>query len=696
MTRGSPSGARLGPTDGDPVAVTSDAATEGLSLGQLAIRGGSYLFGREAIGTVVRLAGVVVVVRLIGPSAFGLYSAAAAFSLFMASFAQMGLEVYLIRLGPELRPRHYNQAFSLLLVLSVAIVAIGEGLSFAVGGLLRPVGVLLPLRVLLACIPLNVLWAPAQAAIERRFDYRIMGAIELIGDAVLYATAIPLALTHHQQWSLVAGFFAWQGWLFVATWVASGLRYRWDWSFAAVSEFFRHGLGFSSSDWLRRAGDLINPLVVGTFFGAAGVGYVAFAQRLVDTVGFAKRSAFRLGLVALSRVPDQDQHRLRSAIEEGSLLQLLSLAIPYGCVSVLARWVVPVVFGSQWTKSLPVFALLALATTASASGLIQSTFLYSRGRNLAVARAVVLRDLVLGAAALVLVRRLGIDGFGLASLVALGTLGYLHVTVRRSIAFSYRRIWPWLVALGPSLLFPMVPMPDALALLAPLLLIALRPMRAELAQLVRRLRQATTRSPALGSAASPQPNDRALGVLSPAGPGQTLEALFEPDQLTGLPGLVTFSACLGSSLWSSQGGRSTVGVVLAELCEPARPTARELRALATRLVASVRGQDLVARLGPATFGVQVTLPYEVDLGSLAERIGRVVGTNRPGAARYAFAATHRGTATSPEALLQLAAARLHSAHPVADPERPWLRGLRVLGAGNSVPSRPLSVVEAAR
>ncbi|MGH9046772.1 MAG: oligosaccharide flippase family protein, partial [Acidimicrobiales bacterium] len=65
---------------------------------------------------IVRLVGVVLVVREIGPAPFGIYSAAAAFVLFVATFAQLGLEVYLIRLPGELRARHYNQAFTLLLV----------------------------------------------------------------------------------------------------------------------------------------------------------------------------------------------------------------------------------------------------------------------------------------------------------------------------------------------------------------------------------------------------------------------------------------------------------------------------------------------------------------------------------------------------------------------------------------------------
>ncbi len=695
-------------TPSEPLAVDEapDKRATGLSLSQLAIRGGGYLIGREAIGMLLRLAGVVVVIRLIGPSAFGIYTAASAFALFMASFAQMGLEVYLIRLGPAVEARRYNQAFSLLLVTSVAVTAVGEALTLAVGGLLRPIGVLEPLRVLLLCIPLNVLWAPAQAAIERRFDYRTMGMIELVGDVILYATAIPLALTHHREWSLVAGFFAWQGWLFVATWVASRLRYRWDWSWEAVREFIRHGLGFSSSDWLRRASDLVNPLVVGTFLGAAGVGYVAFAQRLVDTLGFAKRSAFRLGLVAMSRVPDRDEKRLRYSIEEGSLLQLLSLGIPFACFSVCARWIVPVVFGPQWVRGLPVYGLLALAATVGASGLVQSTFLYSRGRNLVVATTVALRVLVLGVSAVVLVRVTGLDGFGWASLGALGALGYLHVVMRQMFAFSYRKVIPWLVVLGPVIAFPVTPMPGALFLLAGLPLVALPPMRREIVRLVNLFRWAATRQDRQASSpAAEQPvgapgnGEGVFGVrVAPPVPEPILgpvrlSELFAPDPLTGLANLGGFTAGLGCSLATLRSRAGTVGVVLVEVPEGEAPGERgfpRVQESAAWLSEYVRDSDIVARLGPTILGVLVHLPYEVELETFRSRVAEMLGALPLGegaAVRTSVTSVATGVAVDPEVFLLHAFDALtgRAEPPTGAPRRHWLAGFDAVLARGATP-----------
>lgn len=441
-------------------------------LSRMAISGGAYLVGREAIGMVIRLLGVVVVVREMGPSSYGLYAAAAAYVLVIATVAQMGTEVYLIRIPEEPDRHRYNQAFTFLLVSSVSITAVALAATVAFGSFLRPVGVLLPLQVLLLTVPINVLWAPAQACIERRFGYKQMGILEVVGDLVLYGTAIPLAVTGAGEWSLVAGFFAWQLWLLIGSLVMSGLRPRWEWSAETMRTLTRHGLSFSSSSWISQLGGLVNAMVVGTFVGSAGVGYVAFAQRLVDTIGFAKRGAYRLGMVALSKVPSEDKRRLRYGIEEGSLLQLVVLAVPFAGFALVARWMIPLVFGRQWTGTIPVYSVLAVSAILSGPILIQITLLFTRGKNLQVALAMAVQVAVLAAGAVVLVHFFGILGYGLATVASLVCVLLINRMVRQITDFDYSKLLPFAVALIPLVLAPVVPLPTVPLLAVPMVAMA--------------------------------------------------------------------------------------------------------------------------------------------------------------------------------------------------------------------------------
>jgi O-antigen/teichoic acid export membrane protein len=207
--------------------------------------------------------------------------------------------------------------------------------------------------------------------------------------------------------------------------------------------------------------------VVGGFFGAVGVGYVAFAQRLVDTVSFANRGAYRIGMVAMARVPVAHRDRIERALEEGSVLQLVALGIPLAAFGVIAPKVIPLLFGSQWDASIRLYSLLALASLLGASGLIQTTFLLSRGRNGTVAWTAAIGGVVLAASSVPLVWRFGIEGFGYATLLALVDLVFLDLKVRQQAAISYRRYLPLAATMAPLVAFPLVPFPISLVTFAP-------------------------------------------------------------------------------------------------------------------------------------------------------------------------------------------------------------------------------------
>lgn len=463
-------------------------------LSQLAVRGGAYLLRREGIGMFIRLGGVVVTVREIGPGAYGIYSAALAFVTVAAVLAQMGAEVYLIRQPGELGDSIYNRAYTLLLCTSVGVTAVGLAGTVVLAHVLRPVGVVVPLRVMLLCVPINVLWAPAQAKIERRFGYRQMGWLELGGDFMLYATAVPLSLLGFGAWSLIFGYFAWQTYLLVGSIFFSQLRPRWNWSFDENMRLVRHGGPYSATQGVLRLSGVINALVVGSFAGATGVGYVAFAARLVDVVGFASRSAYRLGLVAMSKVADTDEGRIRFALERGTVLQMLALGLPLAGFGLLSPWLVPAVFGKEWTGALVLYALFALARVLNAPSLTFGTFLLSRGRNWQCFVSGTIGIVLLAALSVPLTRQFGADGFGWAYVIALVDIVYLDRVVRRIAPHGYATIVGFAAVLTPPILFPLFPRPAAYAVVLPVLLLAAVPvLRNESLAVVAQVRSAMLR-----------------------------------------------------------------------------------------------------------------------------------------------------------------------------------------------------------
>ncbi len=348
-------------TDTDTTAIDTSTETNGnggsaVDIQSRAMRGASFLFGREAIGSVVRLVGIIITVRDDRPERLRpLHRRGGLRHGRRDHLPDGGRDLPHPRQGraqrsPEQRDLHAPARAPRWRRPSISI-----GLSFALVPLLRPVGVALPLRVLLLCVPINVLWAPAQAYIERRFDYKKMGILELGGDFVLYATAVPLAILHFGAWSLVIGYFAWQSFLLIGSLILSGLRPRWAWSTATAKDVIRHGTSYSTSVAVREpASRWSTRSWSGTFVGAAGVGYVSFApQPRHRRSGSPSAAPTASGIVTMSQINRDDPSKFRQGLERGSFLLTLALGVPFAIFGLAAHWIIPDLFGHEWAASLP-------------------------------------------------------------------------------------------------------------------------------------------------------------------------------------------------------------------------------------------------------------------------------------------------------------------------------------------------------
>lgn len=628
-----------------------------------AIRSAAYLTGREVLGVGVRLLGLVLVMRKIGPSDFGIYSAAAAYVAFPATLAQMGAEVFLIRQPGPIPRRRYDETFTVLLVVSLVVVAVGMGISLLAAPLLRPHGVVAPMRVLLMSVPVTVLWAPMQARIERRFAFRQIGLLELGGDLVLYGTAVPLAITGAGPWSLVGGFFAWQVFRLIGSMALSGLWPRLAWSNRTARELFVHGRTFSVATWASGVRSSVLTMIVAAYAGAVGVGLVSFAQRLVLTLNFADRGIHRVGLAAISRASESKSRRLSAALEEGTLLLLLISAVPFAMFGLVAHWVVPDVFGRAWLPALPVYVLLALWATLRVPATVQRTLLYAHGKNGTPAITSMLELAIVTVVALVAVRELGIVGYGIAMVVALVAVANTHLAAHRLVALRYRRLVLPLTALVPPVFIPLVPLEwGFFLLLPPGALFAVPAIRTGLrdlvstawATVVRRSRMSAAQRPAeerviqraapaaaqLSAAGGAPSTSGAVPALNRAGPvGNRAVAelgcprspegqgpaertgisdvlsglLLETDPVTQLPTETALLARLGRLLGAVGRPGWTLTLVGIELrcngklaADGGKIVPEELLAcVAARLRSEFGFDELLARVGPAVFVVAV-------------------------------------------------------------------------------------------
>ena len=110
-------------------------------LRQQVLRGSFYLVGRQAVALVVSLAGVAILVRQIGPTNYGLYTAASSIVFVLASVGTFGLDVYLVRREQVVTKLDLDQAITLLLLSATVLTAGTIDIGPAAPGSLRPTSI---------------------------------------------------------------------------------------------------------------------------------------------------------------------------------------------------------------------------------------------------------------------------------------------------------------------------------------------------------------------------------------------------------------------------------------------------------------------------------------------------------------------------------------------------------------------------
>jgi hypothetical protein len=97
-----------------------------MSLRTTAVRGGLYMALRQGLGIAVSTIGLILLTRILGPEAFGIWVAALGIYNYFLTLSGWGVDIYLIRQEGEPSAQDYHQAFTLLLLSGMA----GTGLAF--------------------------------------------------------------------------------------------------------------------------------------------------------------------------------------------------------------------------------------------------------------------------------------------------------------------------------------------------------------------------------------------------------------------------------------------------------------------------------------------------------------------------------------------------------------------------------------
>jgi O-antigen/teichoic acid export membrane protein len=329
-----------------------------MSLRRRTIKAVGWATGAKIAQLVVQFWLSVVLMRLLGPKAFGLIAMITVFSGFAAIFSELGFSSALVQ-RQDLREEHRSSVFwfnmgmasvaALLMYLAAPLIAV-----FYAEPLLRPTTAWMSL-CFLALAPGMV----PRALLQKALRFEVLAKVQIASLVLSGGTAIAVAAAGGGVWSLVvqqlvSGAASSALLLWLGGWHPHPL-----WSRQALRELFQYGAGLTGFQfvnyWARNADNLL----IGKFISSQALGLYSRAYSLmllpltqiVTVIG-------PVMFPALSSIQDDKARVRRAFLRVITLLTFVTFPMMLGLV-VVAKPFVLGLYGDRWGAMIPIVQILA-------------------------------------------------------------------------------------------------------------------------------------------------------------------------------------------------------------------------------------------------------------------------------------------------------------------------------------------------
>ncbi|MGH9803663.1 MAG: oligosaccharide flippase family protein, partial [Candidatus Acidiferrales bacterium] len=319
-----------------------------------------WAYASSFIALGARVAGFVVLARLLAPQDFGLMGMALALVGFLELFKDAGLGEALLQDRREAKAIADSVFWSHLVVgAAIAIVlwllaplAAAYYQRDEVIGLLRALGLLF-LIYPFSDVPLNLLL--------RELKFRALFFRHATPALVWVAVSVTLAWMGFGVWSLVTGQLVAAVATAIVAWNLVRWRPRWRWQWAALASVYGFGAQVSAQNFFGWIISWLDEVFAGRYLGARSLGFYRVSRLIGSAPWLMVAGPFNTVFypeLCRSGGDLKEVKRQYLASLRWILLASLSLGI---ALFFLVPMVVEVLLGPQWREAIPVLRLMALA-----------------------------------------------------------------------------------------------------------------------------------------------------------------------------------------------------------------------------------------------------------------------------------------------------------------------------------------------
>jgi O-antigen/teichoic acid export membrane protein len=335
------------------------------NLAQKSVRGGITTMTSQGAQFALRIAGTVILARLLTPKDYGLVGMVTVVVGFAEMFKDAGLSMATIQ-KEAITHEQISTLFWLNAIFSaflgLCVLAGSPLVSFFYG---KP-----ELTAVTAALSISFIISGMaiqhQALLRRHMKFGTLASIQISSQIITLIVTIALAVLGWRYWALVCGSIAtaMAGTLltfFFCPWVPG--RMQKGTGVRDMLKFGGHLTGFNFVNYFARNADSI---LIGKFIGANSLGLYSRAYQLfMMPISQIRGPLDQVAMPVLSSLRNQPERYVK--YYQRLLDIMASLTIPLGVYCIIeADFLIRLLLGSQWLAAVPVFRILAIV------GLIQA------------------------------------------------------------------------------------------------------------------------------------------------------------------------------------------------------------------------------------------------------------------------------------------------------------------------------------
>ncbi len=327
---------------------------------------------------IVEIVSFSIMSRLLSKEDFGYFAAVTAITTVFSSFSETGIGSAIIQ-KKEIDEEYINNSFTISFIFGLSISLLLFILAKPLSILVADKSLTIPLMFMSLTLICNCLSSVNTSLMHRRYEFFLVGLINLVSLVVTTIIAITLALKGFGYYAIISKAVITSLMTLLLSWIFAKVKFRFDLNYKTFKSIFSFSGWLMASVFLRNLAQQLDKLLMSNLLSVTSLGAYNRPKDFINTIASKLGGIFDTALFpVLSQLQDNLESMRNAYLKSLFFLNLASVVLASAFIF-NGELFIRVFFGEEWLHIINVFQVLAVALVFNFDARLADCYLRSLG-----------------------------------------------------------------------------------------------------------------------------------------------------------------------------------------------------------------------------------------------------------------------------------------------------------------------------